>query len=161
MIQKAKHFIKWSLIGCVGSLFLKHKVGFLSSPSGPSMLPTVSIFGDWYIMERITYSYLRPPDLGDLIVVTSPTDPKKWILKRVLGLSGDTVFKDPQSRLESVLVPPGTLWICGDNLSNSHDSRDFGPVSMGLIQGRLWMRLYPSFAILKPAVPIDFSSLNK
>lgn len=38
--------------------------------------------------------------------------------------------------LGRVVVPFGHVWVEGDNWRNSFDSRDFGPVAKGLIEGR-------------------------
>ncbi|KAF9693298.1 hypothetical protein EKO04_008752 [Ascochyta lentis] len=38
--------------------------------------------------------------------------------------------------LGKVVVPYGHVWVEGDNWRNSFDSRDFGPVAKGLIEGR-------------------------
>lgn len=38
--------------------------------------------------------------------------------------------------LGRVVVPYGHVWVEGDNWRNSFDSRDFGPVAKGLIEGR-------------------------
>ena len=33
-------------------------------------------------------------------------------------------------------MPPGHVWVEGDNKNRSYDSRHFGPVPYGLIKGR-------------------------
>ena len=38
--------------------------------------------------------------------------------------------------LGKVVVPYGHVWVEGDNWRNSFDSRDFGPLAKGLIEGR-------------------------
>lgn len=36
----------------------------------------------------------------------------------------------------NLTVPPGHVWIEGDNAARSRDSRDFGPIPLGLVRGR-------------------------
>jgi len=42
-----------------------------------------------------------------------------------------------------VTVPPGRLWVMGDNRSNSSDSRAFGPIRESSIVGRAIVRVWP------------------
>ncbi|KAK7343106.1 hypothetical protein VNO80_26069 [Phaseolus coccineus] len=44
---------------------------------------------------------------------------------------------------ESVVVPKGSVWVEGDYMYNSRDSRKFGPVPCDLILGKLFWRIYP------------------
>ena len=46
-----------------------------------------------------------------------------------------------------VFVPPGHVWIEGDNPDQSRDSRDFGPVSHCLIEGIVRAKIWPYFGI--------------
>lgn len=47
--------------------------------------------------------------------------------------------EDEQARLKPhyVTVPTGHVWLSGDNLANSIDSRRYGPVPMGCIKGKV------------------------
>uniref|UniRef100_A0A8C4VA93 Inner mitochondrial membrane peptidase subunit 1 n=1 Tax=Falco tinnunculus TaxID=100819 RepID=A0A8C4VA93_FALTI len=40
-------------------------------------------------------------------------------------------------------VPKGHVWLEGDNLRNSTDSRCYGPVPYGLIRGRICFKIWP------------------
>lgn len=42
-----------------------------------------------------------------------------------------------------LVVPEGSIFVCGDNRPNSLDSRAFGPVSLDEVVGKLSLRVYP------------------
>ncbi|KAF3442305.1 hypothetical protein FNV43_RR16221 [Rhamnella rubrinervis] len=113
---------------------------------GPSMLPTLNVTGDVVLAEHVSHR-LGKVGLGDLVLVRSPGDPKKTVTKRVVGMEGDKVsfFVDPMSSdiCRTAVVPKGHVWIQGDNAYVSNDSRHFGPVPYGLIQGKVFLRVWP------------------
>ena len=99
-------------------------------------------------------------------------------IKRVIGLPGDTVelrngkvyvndveldepyiFKeggipqttDPQASGPTLWqVPDGELLVMGDHRQDSADSRSFGPIEVGHVIGRAWLRYWPfdTFGVL-------------
>ncbi|MED6118137.1 hypothetical protein PIB30_000119 [Stylosanthes scabra] len=112
---------------------------------GPSMLPTLNMVGDIVLAEHLSQR-LGKVRHGDLVVVRSPSDPKKSITKRIMGMEGDTVtYFDPMlgDATRVAVVPKGHVWIQGDNIFASLDSRHFGPVPYGLIQGKVFFRVWP------------------
>lgn len=123
--------------------------------AGPSMEPTLGDRGEWVIENRLSYT-LFPNSIarGDLVTLRSPLDPYRIICKRVLGLAGDVICVDPTGRLapstEHVIVPKGHVWISGDNAAMSRDSRQYGPVSVGLIMGKLSARVSRSVSFNVP-----------
>jgi hypothetical protein len=44
---------------------------------------------------------------------------------------------------QMIQVPDGHCWMEGDNLPWSKDSRDYGPVPLGLIKGKVVARIQP------------------
>ncbi|KAH7915347.1 LexA/Signal peptidase [Hygrophoropsis aurantiaca] len=124
---------------------------FVGSPSlmaGPSMLPTLGTQGE-LVIESILPHRLFPNRLarGELITLRSPINPSRVICKRVIGLPGDVICVDPSGlkapSTEHVVIPKGHIWIAGDNSACSTDSRDYGPVSMALMRGKVAARIYP------------------
>lgn len=119
------------------------------------MEPTLGDRGEWVIENRLSYT-LFPNSIarGDLVTLRSPLDPYRIICKRVLGLAGDVICVDPTGRLapstEHVIVPKGHVWISGDNAAMSRDSRQYGPVSVGLIMGKLSARVSRSVSFNVP-----------
>ncbi|CAN1230693.1 Mitochondrial inner membrane protease subunit 1 [Linum grandiflorum] len=49
-------------------------------------------------------------------------------------------------------VPRGHVWIQGDNIYNSKDSRNFGPVPYALVEAKLFWRVWP---------PKDFGKIGE
>ncbi len=92
-------------------------------------------------------------------------------IKRVIGLGGDTIElkggdvyvnstkinepyiyhgedgkAQPTDDLIGVskwVIPQGQLFLMGDHRANSADSREFGPVDVGAVIGRAWLRYWP------------------
>ncbi|KAG7099410.1 hypothetical protein E1B28_001263 [Marasmius oreades] len=132
---------------CAIHLFTDY-VGRASTMEGPSMLPTLANEGEIVIEDRLTYrlwpnSFTR----GDLVILKSPIDSNRVICKRIIGLPGDTICVDPTGEkapsTEHVVIPKGHIWISGDNSAYSRDSREYGPVPMALVRGRLYARVWP------------------
>ncbi|XP_073279593.1 mitochondrial ATP-independent inner membrane protease subunit 1a-like [Primulina huaijiensis] len=113
---------------------------------GPSMLPTFNLQGNLVLAERLT-TRLGKVGSGDVVLIRSPDNPRKVVTKRVKGVQGDVVsfFVDPNKSDEqrTVIVPKGHIWIEGDNIYKSNDSRKFGPVPYALLQARVICIVWP------------------
>ncbi|KAM7164350.1 mitochondrial inner membrane protease subunit 1 isoform 2-T2 [Macrochelys suwanniensis] len=110
--------------------------------SGPSMEPTIQN-SDIVFSENLSRHFYCIQK-GDIVIAKSPNDPKSNICKRVIGLEGDKVCISSPSdfRKSHSYVPKGHVWLEGDNLRNSTDSRCYGPVPYGLIRGRICFKLW-------------------
>lgn len=128
--------------------------------SGLSMSPTL---GDG---DKVVVSGEDVYERGDIIVFNSPVSEGETYIKRVVGVSGDTVsVKDGKVSVngEEVLnkeqfgttesfrkdgvsetyVPDGELFVLGDNRENSMDSRIFGTIEISEVRGKMVCRLSP------------------
>ena len=56
---------------------------------------------------------------------------------------------EPQSSLYWLKIPKGHLWLLGDNPKYSKDSRDYGPVPYGLIQGRVCFKVRAGLLVIQ------------
>lgn len=66
---------------------------FLVSPfqvEGSSMVSTLED-NEYIVINKLVY-FLHPPERGDIVVFRPPNDQKKFYVKRVIGLPGDTVI---------------------------------------------------------------------
>ena len=99
-----------------------------------------------------------------------PTAGTQDFIKRVIAVEGDTVegrdgqvFVNGEPVDESYLgpgteispfgpaeIPPGMIFVMGDNRTNSDDSRSFGPIEVDTVVGRAFVLIWP---------PADMSGL--
>jgi signal peptidase I len=99
--------------------------------------------------------------LGQAIGVAPPSD--RDFIKRVVGVPGDRIrcrdgrlyrngrpvnesYLDPGTTTDDcgpLTVPPGKLYVMGDNRNNSQDSRVFGPIDRKDVVGRAFVRIWP------------------
>jgi len=55
-----------------------------------SMVPTIQV-GNRVFAEKITYRFFHGPERGDIVVFDDPDDQHPQLIKRVVGLAGETV----------------------------------------------------------------------
>ncbi|KAL8888959.1 MAG: hypothetical protein Q9215_003691 [Flavoplaca cf. flavocitrina] len=122
---------------CAGHLLTEY-VGSMPGTYGPSMLPTLAAQNDVvYISKRFRYG--KGVEVGDMVSFVHPCVPGAAALKRVVGMPGDFVMRDVHMEGNDTMlqVPEGHCWILGDNLTESRDSRTYGPIPLGLINGKV------------------------
>ncbi|KAK1161740.1 mitochondrial inner membrane protease subunit 1 isoform X1 [Acipenser oxyrinchus oxyrinchus] len=142
-VGKTLGFVGYTIqYGCIAHCAFEY-IGELVTCSGPSMQPTITNY-DVVFSERLSRHFYRI-EKGDIVIAKSPSDPKMNICKRVIGLEGDKVCTSSPSDIfkTHTYVPKGHVWLEGDNLKNSTDSRSYGPVPYALIRGRVCFKLWP------------------
>lgn len=131
---------------------------------GGSMLPTFHN-GDWLAVTAMNVS---PFKRGDVVVITQPWERDVPIIKRVIGVGGDTVdidfaagtvtvngeilredYTNTPTNLSydvafPVTVPEGMLFVMGDNRNDSLDSRSsqIGFVDERYVLGKTVFRIF-------------------
>ena len=154
---------------------------------GNSMFPTLEN-GEFLIVNKLVYSEVdveklgrflpfldagetperyvfHGPERGDIVVLVDPRRPDTDLIKRVIGLPGETIeiingtiFIDGKLLEEpyieqawhytgpKISIPEGEYFVMGDNRDNSLDSRSaqVGPVPKDLIIGKALLSYWPS-----------------
>lgn len=135
---------------------------------GDHILVNKFIYGIKIPFTSIRLLSFKQPQRGDVVVFVYPADPSKDFIKRVVAIGGDTVklvnkklyingvevpdphavYKDdgafstdPQRRenIGPVTVPPGQLFVLGDNRDRSLDSRIWGFVPVNEVRGKAFI----------------------
>lgn len=158
---------------------------FIAQPfivEGDSMAPNFHS-GHYLIIDQLSYRFTEPKR-GDVIVLRYPLQPKRFFLKRVIGLPGETIslrngaviisnesfpngFTLDEPYHDQLTFPMGTYgtvtlgddeyYVLGDNRGGSSDSRSWGILPRKNVVGRALVRLFPFNKIdITPASINDF-----
>jgi signal peptidase I len=132
---------------------------------GDHILVNKFIYGIKIPFIHKTLIHITNPKRGDIIVFIPPNDPDKDYIKRVIGIPGDVIeiknkqlyrngklVKEPyvmhtdpnvyprsfgpRDNFGPVTVPPGHLFMMGDNRDSSLDSRYWGFASLNMVEGK-------------------------
>ena len=141
---------------------------FIAQPfivNGASMDSTFKD-GEYLIVDEISYRF-EDPARGDVVVFRYPLDPKKYFIKRIIGLPGEkvvvagekiTVFntenpgglviRETYTHSQTVgnistTLRAGEYFVMGDNRVVSLDSRSWGALPEKDIIGKPFVRLLP------------------
>ncbi len=128
-----------------------------------SMVPTLMVW-DRILINKLAYDFAEP-QRGDIVLFRSPEGGKDPLIKRVIGLPGDTIevragklyvngrrhrepyvndhLRKAQPHYGPTKVPEGHYFMMGDNRANSADSRVFGPVPEENLIGEALFRFWP------------------
>jgi len=118
----------------------------------------------WDVKDKRSFSLFHEPHRGEVVVFNWPVDPERQLVKRVIGVPGDTVeirsgavyvtgtpLSEPyiaslhgiRENIGPVEVSEGYYFVMGDNRLHSNDSRDWGLVARDDIVGKIWLVYWP------------------
>lgn len=126
---------------------------------GFSMRPTLQD-GEYILVNKLAYKFVEPMR-GDIVVFVFPINPEEDLIKRIIGLPGDTItVQDGVLSINGVAMnepyinaPPayngtwqvseGELFVLGDNRNDSRDSHQWGLLPVENIIGRAVLIYWP------------------
>jgi signal peptidase I len=126
---------------------------------GFSMNPTLQD-GEYILVNRLAYK-IGHPIRGDIVVFSFPMDPKQDLIKRVIGLPGESIsvqdgkvmingipLEEPYIAAPPIYngtweVPDGQLFVLGDNRNESKDSHEWGLLPLENVVGRAVLIYWP------------------
>jgi len=158
-MRQARDIITTVLIALIIFVILQVTVGSFKV-YGQSMMPNVE-HGDYILVNKMSY-ILGNPHRGEIIIFHHPRKPKTDLIKRIIGLPGDTVeikgsklfVNNIELEEEYILEPPAYKYnqseipadhylVLGDNRNNSADSHNGWTVPRNNIIGKAWLNYWP------------------
>ncbi|MGV8059494.1 MAG: signal peptidase I [Smithellaceae bacterium] len=176
--SKIQEYIEAIIIAILIAVFIRTFVIQAYKIPSRSMVPTLLV-GDHLLVNKFIYGVKIPyfrntiipitrPERGDIVVFIYPNDRSKDFIKRVIGVSGDTIeiknkkilingkeyidtygiYSDnivypgavqPRDNFGPVTVPPESLFVMGDNRDESADSRYWGFVNLKDVEGKAFI----------------------
>ncbi|KIR03497.1 Signal peptidase I [Lachnospiraceae bacterium TWA4] len=141
-MKYALEFLKIFVIAAVLALIINNYLIVNAKVPTGSMESTV-MTGDRIIANRLAYKF-GEPQRGDIIIFMPPDGEKTPFLKRIIGLSGETIeCKDSQVYINGnpliepylneatqmdfgpYTIPEDSYFMMGDNRNNSRDAREW------------------------------------
>lgn len=153
------------------TLFITNELGLVSKVEGNSMQPTFNPYcgqkneqlrqlierglpresmsrelktrlqQDRVILNKWSTRDKRNLNVGDVVILVSPRDPTKIMIKRITAMPGDSIYIIETG--ETKVIDEGHCWVEGDNQQSSYDSNNFGQVPLGLIEGKVCCIIWP------------------
>jgi len=123
------------------------------------MRPTLQD-GEYILVNKLAYKFSEPKR-GDIIVFIFPVNPEEDLIKRIVGIPGDTVtvqdgvlsvngtavdepyINAPPAYNGTWQVPEGNLFVLGDNRNDSRDSHQWGLLPVQNVIGRSVLIYWP------------------
>lgn len=167
-----KDFIIPILIGLIIAKIITTFFIQFNIVNGQSMEPTLQ-HQDYLVSEKVTYRF-KNPDRGDIVITKLPNE-EKHIIKRVIGLPGETVTLIPRNNETSspsqvlingkllkedylgeemniptkqeFVIEEGKVFLLGDNRNNSSDSRIFGYFNISELDGKVFLEITNNFKL--------------
>ncbi len=126
---------------------------------GFSMKPTLQD-GEYILVSKLSYK-TGEPQRGDIVVFVFPIDPAEDLIKRVIGLPGETVsvhggvvsingvalnepyIASPPAYDGDWTIPQGQLFVLGDNRNDFRDLHQWGVLPIGNVIGKAVVIYWP------------------
>lgn len=160
-----REYLETAAIALVAAILLRIFVVSAYRVNSSSMEDSL-LTGDYIFVNKLAYEFGASPKAGDIVVFKYPNNPTRDYIKRVVATEGQTVqvadkvvYVDGQvaeipahaknidkriipgdlsfrDNYGPYVVPPGQLFVLGDNRDDSRDSRFWGTTSVESVRGK-------------------------
>jgi hypothetical protein len=119
-------------------------LSFLQEMKSPIHFQLPFVENDILLMDK-TCQWTHHYNIGDWVIFISPTEPERLLLQRIVGKEGNWIYQPLHKEYRP--IPKSHCWVEEFHTSipdsSSYDSRHFGPISIGLIRGKVISIIWP------------------
>eukprot|EP00397_Hematodinium_sp_SG-2012_P058609 GEMP01074336.1.p1 GENE.GEMP01074336.1~~GEMP01074336.1.p1 ORF type:complete len:155 (+),score=28.39 GEMP01074336.1:164-628(+) len=150
----AKEILQYGWLALPPLLFVKDRIACIHLVDGTSMSPELNPqtprYNRWGPSDIVVSFKNVQPKKGDVVIVMDPYQNHRMV-KRLIALENNGIqesaminYGSPmmEARMEAH-IPKGHCWVEGDNHLDSLDSRNFGPIPLGLVESTVVMVVWP------------------
>lgn len=164
-IENSWDLVKFAIIALAIVIPIRMWIAQPFVVSGESMYPTFDD-GQYLIVDEISY-IVGNINRGDVVIFRYPKDPKRYFIKRIIGLPNEKIIvnegevtiinkenpdgiklSEPYVNEEfftgsEYITKDDEYFVLGDNRNRSSDSRFWGILPKNLMIGKAFLRLLP------------------
>ncbi|CCF54353.1 hypothetical protein NDA11_002438 [Ustilago hordei] len=111
-------------------------VGHASSPIRNSRRSPLEVEGDVDLLKSMDTNSPSPH--------SSPKGKKERHNTSEAKELQENTYVCSKGDVQYITVPLGHVWLMGENMTNSTDSRHYGPVPLGMVKGKVLARVFPN-----------------
>ncbi|NXV40094.1 IMP1L protease, partial [Rissa tridactyla] len=145
VLGKTFRFLGYTVqYGCIAHCAFEYLGGIVVC-SGPSMEPTIQN-SDIVFSENLSRHFYCIRKYAPLLRLDFTFHLPELVSNHILSVLYFLyifLLLNFNFHKSALIVPKGHVWLEGDNLRNSTDSRCYGPVPYGLIRGRICFKIWP------------------
>jgi len=150
IVNGLKRASSWSLV----AIAFQHNVLGIHRIPDDGMTPPLAPTDSFILVNKLTVRLYNVYERGSIVLLHSPSEPSKYLLRRLVGVQGDWITsRSDHTAIEK--IPQGRCWVETETIplsssssSSSHATLEdspscLGPVPLALVIGKAVLVAWP------------------
>ncbi|CAD6575581.1 MAG: hypothetical protein CYPHOPRED_005745 [Cyphobasidiales sp. Tagirdzhanova-0007] len=143
-LHRSLQLLTWAPVAFFANQHIAGVIAIEGRSMQPTFNPDASMLHEDVVFVNRFVKITQNWRVGDIVTFWAPgVNSFVLVTKRIIALEGDIVRTLHPWKDKTVRVPQGHAWVEGDEPIRSRDSNTFGPLPLGLVDGRIDAVLWP------------------